>query len=184
MAKAVSSAVGSQPATMMLASTDGLLRVEFRWHGDRYQHFFLAGPTPPQEATPSSEAGPGSLLGESVEGDAEHDWPPSPPIQQLSAETIDGENVLLGVGAAGKSHWSISVETRTVDNVPLLRFELACRCPATPPRLGSVYKIDPQLTLEPLDSAVREDCRPNLAIRPAMTSESTFRWSYLVRRSK
>lgn len=184
MAKAAASPAANQPATMVLASTDGLLRVEFRWHRDRYQHFFFAGPTPAQGATPNGEAGPESPLGESVEGDAENDWPPSPPIQQLSAETIDGENVLLGVGAAGQCHWSISVERQTLDDVSMLKFDLACRCKASPQGLGSLYQIDPQLTLEPLDSAMLEDCRQHIAIRPAITRPPTFRWSYLVRQSK
>jgi hypothetical protein len=66
----------------------------------------------------------------------------------------------------------------------MLKFDLACRCKANPKGLGSVYQIDPQLTLEPLDSAALEDGRQSVRIRPATTTESTFRWSYLVRRSK
>jgi hypothetical protein len=101
----------------------------------------------------------------------------------LSAETIRGENVLLGVGAAGKSHWSISVETQTIDGAAVLKFDLACRCKSQPQQLGSSYQLGPQLSVDPLESAVIEDQGQRITIRPS-AAESTYRWSYLVRRTR
>lgn len=56
---------------------------------------------------------------ESVEGEAQDCWPPSPPWQQVSASPVQGEaagggakqqQTALLTGAAGVSHWSASVE--------------------------------------------------------------------------
>lgn len=80
---------------------------------------------------------------QSCEGDGLQDWPCSPPIQQLVAERLpDGSPALLGVGMAGKSHWSASIH-RGDSNDGIL-FDFACRFSLTPKFLGSSYRIHPQ----------------------------------------
>ena len=109
------------------------LCIEFRRAGDRFTHTI--------RRTDAS----GETAGEWVEvqaGDSD-DWPASPPIQELSLESIAGSDVLLGVGRAGKSHWSISVETSEVDGEACLHLDIACRCPAPPQWLGSTYDVKP-----------------------------------------
>ncbi len=72
----------------------------------------------------------------------DEDWPASPPIQQLSLETIGDSATLLGVGQAGKAHWSISVETASIHSRAAIKFDLACRTQRQPHWLGSTYRRD------------------------------------------
>ena len=120
------------------------------------------------------------------------DWPASPPIQQLSLESIHGSSALLGVGQAGKSHWSISVEATLLDSKPVLKFDLACRCRAQPSWLGSTYQrlvsiadqvpmlrvIDVEPIKPSADGTLILSCE--VAPSPSPKYPTTFRWSYLV----
>ena len=95
---------------LQLAHPDGIAFVDFQWMQDRFVHSvriesFETKTLAENESTP---------------------WPQSPPMQQLSIEMIDGRNVALGVGCAGKSHWSLSVEP--VENG--FRFDWACKTKA------------------------------------------------------
>lgn len=121
----------SQPTPHQLEATDGHgagVRVRFFWQGDRYVHVVEVIGT---HVAP--------LLA-SAASDADVDWPDDPPLQQLSVEPVGVHGAVLGVGQAGTSHWSISVEARPGDR-PALRFDIACRCTDPPPRrLGSRYR--------------------------------------------
>ena len=68
-------------------------------------------------------------------------WPKTAPLQQLSQEVVDGRSVLLGVGQAGTSHWSISMEAAD-DEDPTLRMDCACRVSERPEFLGCRYEWD------------------------------------------
>ena len=46
----------------------------------------------------------------SVDGDGVLAWPPSPPLQNLHEQTVNGRQVLMGLGAAGTTHWSAAFE--------------------------------------------------------------------------
>lgn len=61
----------------------------------------------------------------SLEGKPDEDWPSSPPLQQLSCERHEGRPVLLLVGMAGKSHWSLSVDVEPQSG--RATFDVACR---------------------------------------------------------
>lgn len=62
----------------------------------------------------------------SVEGDSNEDWPPSPPIQEIEPHCRDMKaNAVLGVGRAGKSHWSASFAPRIASPYEI-QIELAC----------------------------------------------------------
>jgi hypothetical protein len=102
---------------------------------------------------------------ESIESTAT-DWPSSPPLAQWHCEKRPGlVRVALGVGRAGTSHWSASIEVVSEekwgeqgtglfiddaqgnpdDNGPLpfsarIAFDLACRACERPMRLGSRYR--------------------------------------------
>jgi len=135
----------------------------------------------------------------------QEDWPASPPVQELSIERIGDRDCLLGVGRAGKSHWSISIETlangtdeasspaqpRTdasdSSRFPAgraLRFDIACRCPEPPVWLGSTYRTDAGglIHLEPLGTTRAEWCGTRmLRIEPTVlppTWPGTVRWQY------
>jgi hypothetical protein len=115
------------------AAAEAGLRIRFIWAGDRYQSLVEIGPA---AARPTFQA---------VGGDALPDWPDDPPLQQLSIERLGDRTVALGVGSAGTSHWSISIEA-VPGPVPAFRYDLACRCQVSPPHLGSAFEF-----LEPID---------------------------------
>lgn len=143
-----------------LTTRDGRLCVEFEWSGDRFkQGIFLDG----------------ASVGDSVEGGQQQPWPPSPPIQQLLPQQIDGSTVILGVGAAGRGHWSISVELAG-DNA--IKFELACRCQERAEFLGSTYRLDDSVAVNAADAeaAVAGD-RLTITARRRI-SQQTHCWQY------
>ena len=159
----------SQPQLVSLVSEDRRLAVEFSWIGDRFEHQFLLDGTP---------------VGGSVEGEPDVNWPPSPPIQQISCEQIEGRPVILGVGSAGSGHWSISVEALATGEI---RFELACRSNDRPAFLGSTYRHDPSIAMfVSHDQAdLRSQTEGARAVRtvvdvPSMTT-GTHRWAYTAR---
>ncbi len=169
------------------------LRVDFDWREDRYGHQIAFVHNPEQPA----------LLVAQLEG-ARADWPGSPPLQQISwMEATPGRRIALLVGMAGKSHWSVSVETDS-DEGGLL-FDVACRVHRAPEWLGSVYRcLHPvrcesrhaahfaggdavvRITSEPTDDGQRAalDTDGNcLTIQPALDGLSipcTVRWKYRI----
>lgn len=155
----------AKPRNLALATGNGRLRLEFHWHHDRFiQRLFVD----------SVEAGI------SIEGDAEDSWPSSPPLQQLSLEDINGSSVILGVGAAGRGHWSISVEKDTQRDGASIKFDLACRSKEQPPFLGSSYRLADSIVLTPADGAsqVRDG---RTIVSPVDLDLQTYRWSYLLK---
>lgn len=116
-------------------------------------------------------------------GSGDDAWPPSPPIQQVSIETIEGCNVALGVGCAGTSHWSLSVEP-TADG---FRFDWACRTKETPARLGTTYLIEKAedqaaVRFAAEQGSVVSQSGGELQIVPAgeLSGAQTYRWTYTI----
>jgi hypothetical protein len=85
----------------------------------------------------------GEPILESVEGGLSPDddprWPASPALTEVSAATAGGQPVILGVGRAGRSHFSVSVTVHP-ERADTLLFDVACRIQEAPPRLGSTYQ--------------------------------------------
>lgn len=151
-----------------MATPDGRLRIEFVWQHDRFVHKLLLDDV---------------QAGISLEGDADGPWPPSPPLQQLSREEINGCDVILGVGAAGRSHWSVSVELDPLAEFGSITFDLACRCNDRPEFLGSSYRLAESILFQPLSPPVASDRVDEqgihlLEIRAPAQQAGTFRWSY------
>ncbi len=142
----------------------------------------------------------------SVEGNSEQAWPDSSPFQQIVCENVGAGNkpVLLGVGMAGKAHWSATIEGDSLTEA--IAMDIACRSAAIPEQLGSTYWVpeawkavlisENSLTLEhsrgikvTIDSIgntpiVFENQR--IQIRPTIDGTQhqrgkTYRWRYLVR---
>jgi hypothetical protein len=170
------------------------LQVRFFRLGDRYAHCILF-----------VEREQETVILESVEGGDDDQWPPSPPLQQLTAEDRpDGRRVALLVGMAGRTHWSVSVEPHPSAAVVL--FDAACRLQEEPSLLGSRYRCDVPLRLDEQTKTARlsvagHDCRvlaevpmssdqalllaeaERLAIRPANSDDplpQTIRWRYRI----
>jgi len=106
----------------------GAMEVVFEWANDRWGHRVLAG---------------GTVRVESVEGPAppadDPRWPASPVLTEVSLIDIGGRQAILGVGLAGRSHFSASITShpRLADT---LLFEIACRVQEEPEWLGTTYR--------------------------------------------
>jgi hypothetical protein len=83
----------------------------------------------------------GSQL-ESVEGPrniaADPRWPASPALTDVSLVGAAGRPAVVGLGLAGRSHFSVSVAAHP-DRPDTLLFEVACRIQEPPGPLGSTY---------------------------------------------
>ncbi|TWU35934.1 hypothetical protein [Novipirellula artificiosorum] len=165
------------PAPLSMTSFDGRLSVEFSWDVDRFAHALVGYD---QHGTPVA-----SLPCVNASDDVA--WPCSPPIQQLSLESLrSGDSLLamdalLGVGGAGTSHWSISVQWVESVDWATLKFELACRCRQTPESLGSQYPVDPRFVIQPGKDSILIQENDWLRIQPTETNQTgTIRWEYSV----
>jgi hypothetical protein len=133
------------PLTLTVAETT----VRFAWHVDRWTHEVLSGD--------------GTWWRSIEDGDGADDprWPASPVLVELSALDTPAGRVILGVGLAGRSHFSASVgpDPAAPDR---LRFDLACRVNEPPLWLGSTYRdskglvrIGPEPLAEPPPATVQ-----------------------------
>lgn len=150
--------------------------VEFAREADRYRH---------EVVICTGESWQTVLA--SVEGAADDEWPPSPPLQELHIEPRTlGNEVALLVGRAGRSHWSLSVESDVARGA--LIFDVACRSSSAANRLQSSYLIrGPALTydLQVLEGELHPDADDfGLSIAPRWDSNAggirTFRWRYKI----
>src|SRR5262245_61442427 len=146
------------------------LRVEFLWRGDRYGHVISA----------ADDAGDFVPLLESLEGTPADDFPPSPPLQNLHRETLPGGRpALLLVGAAGRSHWSASVEAQDAG----LSFDFACRHSGPASWLGCRYRTfsgaKSRLSIDA--EGCRIACQENeVEICARAGASATARWRFTV----
>ena len=80
------------------------------------------------------------VLIRSLEGEDSQRWPASPALQQLDLCSLPhARQGVVGVGSAGTSHWSLSVESDAAAG--LIRFDAACRVKTAPDLLGSTYEL-------------------------------------------
>ena len=152
--------VRTEPEPVSMEDTTGNCQLVFAWNADRFDHRVTRG-----EASASS-----------VNDDTNPAWPCSPPLQQLSKEQIGDQIVVLGVGCAGTSHFSVSVEP--IENG--FRFDWACKTKETPERLCSTYRVIGSVELQAGDHGQRMDIEDLLSIIPkeSFDAPGTFRWSY------
>ena len=143
--------MSTRPTPLRLSLPDGSLHVDFIWQDDRFAHEF--------------ELRDGSRVA-SVEGTADQAWPPSPPLQQLSRELIGDRHAILGVGAAGQSHWSISVEISVDDQQTSLKFDVACRSKTDPQWLGSTYRQAKNLRIEAISGSMLTSRNGMIVVQP------------------
>ena len=135
------------PQSFAIANHDRTLAVEFHRHNDRWAH----------EIRIRAEEGQSqSLVATSIEGTVSDHWPPSPPLQEISQEHVNGRPALMGVGMAGRSHWSLSVSQADLNNgQQALLFDWACLAndPNSVQQLGSQYSFEmkPTVKLRDLD---------------------------------
>ena len=109
----------------------GDLSLEAQRIGDRFDWRILWEP-------PSTSS---RTLLHSVPSPKDTAWPPFPPLQELAQECHSDTEVLLGVGMAGKSHWSVSVDRRQPFHPPAMVFDFACRLSEPPTFLGACWML-------------------------------------------
>jgi len=106
----------------------GAVEVSFTRAGDRWRHVVSVA---------------GTIAFESVEGaggaDADPRWPASPALTEVTRFDAAGRPAILGLGLAGRSHFSASVAAHP-DRPDTLLFEVACRIQEPPAWLGSTYR--------------------------------------------
>lgn len=151
------------PASVVLENSQSY-RLEFHWVGDRFEHQLTA------------EGGNAKTLCKGVQSS----WPTSPPLQQLSKESINGQDVVLGVGCAGTSHWSVSVE-------PIeggFRFDWACKTKEPPKFLGSRYSTQGKMSVVAGEHGVStfgdDNAEAEIVPKEELGEAKTYRWSYRI----
>jgi hypothetical protein len=154
----------AKPRPDLLLTIEGA-EVRFEWRGDRWAHSVRFDP-----AAGGSMAG----LWHSIEGpgDSSGDdrWPASPVLVELHSHPAVGKVAVMGLGLAGRSHFSASVAPDP--RVPgALRFEIAARINEAPVQLGSTYRSG-----GPAAAIVRVEPFP-LAAAPL---PRTVEWSYRI----
>jgi len=126
----------------------------FTWNGDRWAHRITTG-----EATIwTSLDGPFPPANDPR-------WPASPVMAELSRVSVTrarvsvprsdaaGGEAIVGVGLAGRSHFSASIASDPHD-AGVIRFEIACRLHEPPGWIGSTYRQGDRLfRLTPLDDS-------------------------------
>ncbi len=119
------------PLHILSQPIDGVsFGLRFSHCDDRFEHEIFA----------SSDSSPDDrVLISSVEGDATHDWPASPPLQDVHQQQIGDCPVIMAVGMAGSSHWSLACSLKQSSSEVRFHFDLACRANNKPDWLGSSY---------------------------------------------
>jgi hypothetical protein len=122
-----------------------------------------------------------SQIWESVEGNDQQDWPPSPPFQNLSIQRIRESDVALLVGMAGKSHWSLSVDIDAERGS--IRFDVACRITTDAGQLRSTYRCPSVAAVECLvvtgNASTIRQLENHWCVEPdSVDSSATVRWIY------
>jgi len=120
----------------------GGLAVVFTWSGDRWTHRVTT-------AGAAEDAGWASLDGPWPPTGGDPRWPASPVLVELSRVALPqaaaaGGQAIVGVGLAGRSHFSASIapDPTVTDGI---RFEIACRLHEPPDWLGSTYRVGQHL---------------------------------------
>jgi hypothetical protein len=106
----------------------GPMEITFVKAGDRWRHVVAVA---------------GAMLLESVEGAgapaATDRWPASPALTEVTLVDAGGRPAVLGLGLAGRSHFSVSVTVHP-ERADALLFDVACRIQERPAWLGSTYR--------------------------------------------
>ena len=119
----------------------------------------------------------------SVEGTPEQNWPPSPPLQDVNVHELPNGSAILGVGMAGKSHWSASLAgiTENPEQTQFIRCEWACLSKDEQDRatakakLGSCFSVSSgfafQQTGDRTEILSKDDQKAILTIEPIVGSQ-------------
>lgn len=135
------------------------LGLTFEWRHDRWAHRVVLDGRAVAESVEGPEAGSG--------GDPR--WPASPVLTEVTATTAAGRPAVVGVGLAGRSHFSASFTPHPAVADALL-VEIACRVQEQPGRLGSTYRTADGRLVRAMP----------LRQPDANTLPRTIQWSYVI----
>lgn len=118
------------------------LRLQFDKSGDRWKHRWQL----------VDSTGQTTDVLTSIEGDDQDTFPASSALQEINLHELPTGQAILGVGMAGKGHWSASYSVETGDDKqPSIKCDLACllkQLNADGQWLGSTYSINENVSLE------------------------------------
>ena len=156
---------GATAGRTTLRLSSGGATLEFTWAGDRWAHrVFPASGEPVGPGSPAADWQ--SIEGELAPADDPR-WPASPVLVELSRvalapvhtgsqparSTDERASALVGVGLAGRSHYSASIAADP-GRTDAFRVEIACRLQEPPLWLGSTYRCGSRLVrLRVVDAA-------------------------------
>jgi hypothetical protein len=154
----------AKPRPDLLLTIEGG-EVRFEWQGDRWAHAvrFDAAAGGPMPGIWHSIEGPGDTSGDDR-------WPASPVLAELHSHPAAGRVAVMGLGLAGRSHFSASVGPDP-QSPGALRFEIAARINEAPVQLGSTYRSG-----GPAAAIVRVEPFP----LPDAPLPRTVEWSYRI----
>ena len=87
----------------------------------------------------------------SIEGGAEDVFPASAAMQEINLHELPTGPAMLGVGMAGKGHWSASYSVETQEGQPAIKCDLACllkQLQSDGQWLGSTYSVGDGVKVE------------------------------------
>ncbi len=150
------------------------LAIEFYWESDRWRH--AVGWLDQQDRF--------HAWLRSQEGGPAESFPPSPPLQDLDLHQLPGGDAALGVGMAGKSHWSFSMSVSGNESSICFLADHACLEKAAAAEqecwLGSSYQVEPSLeVIRDGEQVSIQDANRTLSIcRPAeVTVDTSIQWN-------
>ena len=154
-------------------STLPQLAIEFYWESDRWRHAI---------GWLDQDDQFGVWL-RSLEGSPAESFPPSPPLQDLDLHQLPGGDAALGVGMAGKSHWSFSISILPCESGDYFLADHACLEKPTVVGqeywLGSSYLVERELEVIHDGGEVSiQDANRTLSIRQpaAATVDTSIQW--------
>ena len=120
--------------------TTSHLRLQFDKSGDRWGHRWQL----------VDSTGQTTDVLTSIEGDDQDTFPASSALQEINLHELPTGQAVLGVGMAGKGHWSASYSVETDDGQPTIKCDLACllkQLNADGQWLGSTYSINEDVSI-------------------------------------
>ena len=146
------------------------LRLKFEKSGDRWGHRW--------QLVDANQQATDVLI--SVEGGDQDTFPPSSALQEINLHELPTGPAILGVGMAGKGHWSASYSIETVDEQPTIKCDLACllkQLNADGQWLGSTYAIGENVSVEQHDSQIRFSVNKNTFVLTAVADFASIELS-------
>jgi len=124
------------------------LRLQFDQSGDRWRHRWQL----------VDSTGQTTDVLTSIEGSDQDTFPASSALQEINLHELPTGPALLGVGMAGKGHWSASYSVETSEGQALIKCDMACllkQLNADGQWLGSTYSIGENVSVNQDGSWVR-----------------------------